>query len=71
MNKPITTRMASAILVLGIVSGSLSVTAGTAFASSRKHKVGSTCTKSELNERVKAGKTILTCQEITLYEWQK
>jgi hypothetical protein len=71
MKKPAAKRLAPAILALGIASGSICVTAGTAFASSSKHKVGSTCTKSEVNETVKAGKTTLTCKEITLYEWQK
>lgn len=71
MKKPVSNRWAPAILALGIASGSICLTAGTAFASSSKHKVGSTCTKSELNETVKAGKTTLTCKEITLYEWQK
>ena len=71
MKKPVAKRLVPAILALGIASGSLCLTAGTAFASSSKHKIGSTCTKSEVNETVKAGKTTLTCKEITLYEWQK
>ncbi len=47
MKKPVANRLVAAILALGIASGSLCLTGGTAFASSSKHKVGSTCTKSE------------------------
>jgi hypothetical protein len=71
MKKATAKRLAPAILALGVASGSIGLTAGTAFASSTKHKVGSTCTKSEVNETVKVGKTTLTCKQITLYEWQK
>jgi hypothetical protein len=67
-------RVFSVILAIGIAGSSLSLAAGTAFASSSssKHpKVGSTCTKSEVNQKVTVGKTTLTCKEITLYEWEK
>ncbi len=65
-------RFATAVVTLGIAVGSFSLTTGIASASSSKHpKVGSTCTKSEVNETVTVGKTKLTCKEITLYEWQK
>jgi hypothetical protein len=71
---PITKRFAGAVLAIGIAASSLGLVAGTAFASSSssKHpKVGSTCTKSEVNEKVTVGKATLTCKEITLYEWEK
>ncbi len=71
MKKPVAKRLAPAILALGIASGSLCLTVGTALASSTKHKIGSTCTKSEVNETVKVGQTKLTCKEIVLYEWRK
>jgi hypothetical protein len=74
MKISVTKRVVSAILAVGIAGTSLTLAGGTAFASSSssKHpKVGSTCTKSEVNEKVTVGKTTLTCKEITLYEWQK
>jgi hypothetical protein len=75
MTRPITKRLAPAILAIGIAGGSLCLTAGHAFASSTKgsgsHKIGSTCTKSEVNETVKVNKTTLTCKEVIRYEWQK
>ncbi len=61
-----------AVLAIGVAASSLGLTAGTAFASiSTKHvKSGSTRTKSEVNQTITVGKTKLTCQEITLYEWE-
>jgi hypothetical protein len=73
MKTSVAKRFVPAVLALGIAASSLGLVGGTAFASSSsKHpKIGSTCTKSEVNETVTVGKTKLTCKEITLYEWQK
>lgn len=67
-------KLTPTIVAFVIAAGSVAAASGVASASGSSDKgkhLGSTCTKSELNETVKVGKTALTCKQITLYEWQK
>jgi hypothetical protein len=67
-------RLAPAVLALGVAVGGVSLTAGTAFASSSKAnvKAGAACTKSEKGKTEKAGKTELVCKEVKgKYKWEK
>jgi len=66
-------RLAPAVLALGVALGGVSLTAGTAFASSKTTaKVGASCTKSEKGKTAKAGKTELVCKDVKgKYKWEK
>jgi hypothetical protein len=67
-------RVVPAVLALGIAVGSVGVTAGTAFASSKSTaaKVGASCSKSDKGKTEKVGKTELVCKDVSgKYKWEK